>query len=231
MSSLKVVCFDLDDTICSLWEDENVARLIIIDKLSQVSDYPRDAIARVFDNEWTIISQNYMALVSDGLDEMDIREKHIESVLEIIGLEASASDYARLFCTETLKGVSIFPDAKTVMDTLNKKYRLTMITNGASVWQRAKIEKLKIEDYFEEIIVSGELGHHKPSTKIFEEMTRRTKVDPSEIIYIGNNYMKDIHGAKDAGWKAAWVKRTDEERDESVPDYTIRELSELLEIL
>ena len=228
---MKVVCFDLDDTICSLGEVEHVARFIIIDKLSQASEYSQDAIARVYDIEWAIFKQDYMALVSEGLDEQDIRERHIESVLDVIGLEASTVDYARLFCTETLKGISIFPDARTVMDALGKKYRLTMITNGASVWQRAKIEKLSIEDYFEEIIVSGDLGHHKPSSKIFEEMTRRTQVDASEIIYIGNNYMKDVVGAKESGWKAVWVKRNDEERDESVPDYVINELSELLDFL
>ena len=231
MVSLKVVCFDLDDTICDLGDGHQKTRLIIIDKLSRESDYPRDAVARIYDIEWAIFKQDYMALVSEGLDEQDIRERHIESVLDGIALETSAGDYARLFGTETLKELHIFPDARRVMDALGKKYRLTMITNGASVWQRAKIEKLSIEDYFEEIIVSGELGHHKPSSKIFEEMTRRTQVDASEIIYIGNNYMKDVVGAKESGWKAAWVKRKDEERDESVPDYVINELSELLEII
>jgi len=229
--SLNVVCFDLDDTICNLGDGHQKARLVIIDKLSRESDYSRDALARVYDIEWTIIKQDYMKLVSNGLDEQDIREKLIKSVLDVIGLEACASDYARLFGIETLKELYIFPDARTVMDTLGKKYRLTMITNGASVWQRAKIEKLSIEDYFEEIIVSGELGHHKPSSKIFEEMTRRTQVDVSDIIYIGNNYMKDVIGAKESGWKAVWVKRNDEERDESVPDYVINELSELLDFL
>lgn len=231
MVSLKVICFDLDDTICDLGDGHQKARSILIDKLSRERGYPRDAVVRAYDIEWAIIKQDYMELVAEGLDEQDIREKLIKSVLEVIGLEASAGDYARLFGTETLKELYIFPDARTVMDTLGKKYRLTMITNGASVWQRAKIEKLNIEDYFEEIIVSGELGHHKPSKMIFEEMTKRAQVDTSEIIYVGNNYMKDVVGAKESGWKAVWVKRNDEERDESVPDYVINELSELLEIL
>ncbi len=228
---MKVICFDLDDTICDLGDGHQKARSILIDKLSRERGYPRDAVVRAYDIEWAIIKQDYMELVAEGLDEQDIREKLIKSVLEVIGLEASAGDYARLFGTETLKELYIFPDARTVMDTLGKKYRLTMITNGASVWQRAKIEKLNIEDYFEEIIVSGELGHHKPSKMIFEEMTKRAQVDTSEIIYVGNNYMKDVVGAKESGWKAVWVKRNDEERDESVPDYVINELSELLEIL
>lgn len=231
MSSLKVVCFDLDDTICDLWEGEHKARLILIDKLSQESGVPRDEITRVYDIEWAKIKIDYMSLVTDGLDEIDIREKHMIEVLDIIDLESSPSQYAELHCNEKMDGIYIYPDARNVMDTLKKKYRLTMITNGALSWQREKIEKLDIEDYFEEIIVSGELGHHKPSPKIFEEMTKRTGVNPSEIIYIGNDYRKDIQGAKTSGWRTIWVKRTDEERDETVPDYTISELSELLDFL
>jgi putative hydrolase of the HAD superfamily len=62
-------------------------------------------------------------------------------------------------------------------------------------------------------------------------MTERTGVNPSEIIYIGNDYRKDIQGANNMGWRTAWVKRTDEVSDETVPDYTISELSELRDFL
>jgi len=231
VSSLKVVCFDLDGTICDLWEGEHKARLILINQLADESGHHFEHVTEVYDTEWAKIKQEYMALVNEGMEEQDIREKHLETVLEIIGLEASSREYARIHCTETMDGIYIYTDARNVLDALKKKYMLTMITNGASLWQREKIEKLDIEGYFEELIVSGELGHHKPSPRIFEEMTRRTGVNPSEIIYIGNDYRKDIQGAKDAGWRAAWVKRTDEERDETVPDYSISELSELLDFL
>ena len=74
---MKVVCFDLDDTICDLGDVHQKARLILIDKLSRESDYPRDALAKIYDIEWAIFRQDYMALVSEGLDEQDIRERHI----------------------------------------------------------------------------------------------------------------------------------------------------------
>jgi HAD superfamily hydrolase (TIGR01549 family) len=231
MNSLNVVCFDLDGTICDLWEGENRARLVLIDGLAQESGVPRDELAGVYDVEWAKIKLNYMGLVADGLENIDIREKHMGKILDIIGLESKPLDYAQIFCSETMDGIYIYPDAMKVMDALGEKYKLTMITNGASKWQREKIEKLSIGGYFDEILVSGELGHHKPSPVIFQEMTQRTGVNSSEIIYIGNDYIKDIHGAKSSGWRTAWVKRTDEVRDETVPNYTINELSELLDLI
>jgi len=228
---MKVICFDLDGTISDLGDGENRARLIIIDRLAQESGVPRDELAGVYDIEWAKTKLEYMDLVADGLEDIDIRERHMGKVLDIIGLESRPLDYAQIFCSETMDGIYIYPDAMKVMDTLGEKYRLTMITNGASKWQREKIEKLDIGGYFEEIIVSGELGHHKPSPRIFQEMTERTGVNPGEIIYVGNDYIKDIHGAKSSGWRTAWVKRTDEVRDETVPNYTINELSELLDLI
>jgi HAD superfamily hydrolase (TIGR01549 family) len=102
-----------------------------------------------------------------------------------------------------------------------------MITNGPPKWQREKLENLDISSFFEEIIVSGELGFHKPDLQIFSEMTKRMGVESSEIIYIGNDYKKDIVGAHGAGWKTAWVNRKKEEPKEVNPDYIIKELSEL----
>lgn len=228
---MKVVCFDLDGTISDLGDGENRARLIIIDRLAQESGVPREEVTGVYDIEWAKTKLEYMSLVTDGLEDIDIRERHMGKVLDIIGLDSSPLEYAEVYCSETMDGIYIYPDAMKVMDELGKKYRLTMITNGASKWQREKIEKLGIGSYFDEIIVSGELGYHKPSPVIFQEMTQRTGVDPGEIIYIGNDYMKDIHGAKSSGWRTAWVKRTDEVRDETVPDYTINELSEFLDLI
>lgn len=228
---MKVVCFDLDDTICDLWEGEHKARDTLIERLVEDSGHPRALVSNIYDAEWATFKGNYMDLVAEGLDEIDIRDKHMRGVLKELGVKGDTREYAGLHCTEKMDGIYLYPDARNVMDTLKKKYRLTMITNGASVWQREKIEKLDIEDYFEEIIVSGELGHHKPNPKIFQEMTERTGVTPDEIMYIGNDYRKDIQGAKTSGWRTAWVKRTDEKRDETVPDYTISELSELLDFL
>jgi len=231
VGSLKVVCFDLDSTICDLWDGEHRARLILINRLSSESGVPSDKLADVYDMEWSKIKPEYMGLVADGLEDIDIRKKHMDKIFDIIGLESSPLECAEVFCSETMDGIYIYPDVRGVMDALGEKYRLTMITNGASKWQREKIEKLGIGGYFEEIIVSGELGHHKPSPGIFQEMTKRTGVNPGEIIYVGNDYIKDIHGAKSSGWRTAWVKRTDEVRDETVPDYTINELSELLDLI
>ncbi len=224
---MKAVCFDLDGTICDLWEGEGIARIKLIDILSERTGMERGELSKLYDTKWANIKRNYMSWVAKGMDEVDIREKHMNDVFETIGLETGARDLAELHCKTTMDGIIIYPDSIRVLESMDEKHRLCMITNGPPDWQREKLEKLSISEYFEEIIVSGEIGHHKPSPKIFNEMTRRMVVEPSEIIYIGNDYRKDIVGAHRAGWKTVWVNRQREEIEDVEPTYIIKELSEL----
>lgn len=231
MNPIKAVCFDLDDTICDLWEGEKTARSKLLEIITERTGRNREEIAEVYDSEWDKVKQEYMNWVAKGLDEADLREMHMNNLFKVLSLDSGARELAELHCRTTMDDIYIYPDARTVLDKLKEKYRLCMITNGPPAWQREKIRKLGIEGYFEEIIVSGEIGHHKPDPKIFQEMTNRTGVPPSEIIYIGNDYRKDILGAKASGWHTAWVKRMEEARDETVPSHIINELSDLLDIL
>ena len=224
---MKAVCFDLDGTICDLWEGEGTARIKLIEILSERTEMESDEVSKLYDTKWANIKRNYMGWVAKGMDEVDIREKHMNDVFEILGLETGARQLAELHCKTTMDGIIIYPDARSVLESMGEKHRLCMITNGPPDWQREKLEKLDITKYFEEIIVSGEIGHHKPSPKIFNEMTQRMGVDPSEIIYIGNDYWKDIVGANGAGWKTAWVNRQGQEIEYVDPTYIIKELSEL----
>jgi 2-haloalkanoic acid dehalogenase type II len=224
---MKAVCFDLDGTICDLWEGEGNARTKLIDILSERTGREWDKVSKLYDKKWVNIKREYMSWVAKGLDEVDLREKHMNDVFEILGLEDGARDLAEFHCKTTMDGIIIYPDAIRVLESMGEKHRLCMITNGPPDWQREKIEKLDITKYFEEIIVSGDLGHHKPDSRIFNEMTQRMGVEPSEIIYIGNDYRKDIVGAHGVGWSTAWVNRQKEVFDEVEPTYTIKELSEL----
>jgi len=224
---MKAVCFDLDGTICDLWEGEGNARIKLINILSERTERERKEVSKLYDNKWSNIKMEYMSWVAKGLDEVDLREKHMNDVFKLLGLEDGAKELAEFHCKTTMDGIIIYPDAIRVLESMGEKHRLCMITNGPPNWQREKLEKLDITKYFEEIIVSSEIGHHKPSPKIFEEMTRRMGVEPSEIIYIGNDYRKDIVGANGAGWSTAWINREKEVIEEVEPTYIINELSEL----
>jgi putative hydrolase of the HAD superfamily len=86
------------------------------------------------------------------------------------------------------------------------------------------------------IVVSQRVGTIKPHLAIFE--TARSALggpEPSAILHVGDDWAADVVGARDAGWRTAWVRSRpaesplpSSERDESAePDLEIAGLDEL----
>ena len=67
-----------------------------------------------------------------------------------------------------------------VLEKLKGKYKMAVLSNGHSISQHSKIRKVEIEKYFDEVLVSGDIGIDKPDKAIFEYMADklgRTKVN------------------------------------------------------
>ncbi len=105
-----------------------------------------------------------------------------------------------------------------------------LITNGASDIQRTKLDALGIEDWFNVIVVSGEVGKAKPDASIFEVALNELGLEPHDVWHIGDNLEADVAGAKAAGLTAVWLNRSGRLRRESdtEPHIEIRTLSQLL---
>ena len=82
-----------------------------------------------------------------------------------------------------------------------------IVTNGAST-QHGKCKAAGLDELAPFIIVSGEVGYHKPDQRIFRDALEATGLKaPEQIMFIGDNPLADIDGAKRFGMKAAWVRR------------------------
>ena len=92
------------------------------------------------------------------------------------------------------------------------------------------IRAMHLSRVFDELmrVRSRELGHHKPSKIIFDEMIRRINTELGKIAYIGDTYMNDVLGVQDTGWRTVWVNRVDDVPCSIQPECTISELTEHL---
>ena len=67
------------------------------------------------------------------------------------------------------------------------------------------LRQLGINDCFNVIVVSEEVGWRKPSRHIFQEALNKLGVTANQAVYIGDSPIEDIKGAKDAGLKTVFV--------------------------
>lgn len=88
------------------------------------------------------------------------------------------------------------------------------------------------------VFYSYRVGCSKPNMKSFNLLKRRLRkfrIRNSEVLYVGNDMLKDIYPAKKAGFKTCWFinKETKPRKKETRvrPDFSIRNLSSVLKVI
>ncbi len=99
-----------------------------------------------------------------------------------------------LYRTYNPTTLSLFNYSRHLLEMLkqsNKK--LVLITNGRVDTQNAKIDILGIREYFELILISDsyEPLRRKPDTKMFEDTLAYFKIASEDMIYIGDDLIRD----------------------------------------
>ncbi len=96
----------------------------------------------------------------------------------------------------------IFPDSERLLKELkNRGYLVGIITNGPSYLQNHKMDTSGLRPYCDIVVVSGDVGVHKPDPAIFTYTADKLGVRAEECIYVGDHPVNDIEGALGAGMK------------------------------
>ena len=108
-----------------------------------------------------------------------------------------------------------------------------IVTNGPSQMQRHKCQALGLDRIAPFTIVSEEVGHAKPDPRIFRDALNATGLARGEqIMFVGDNPVTDIDGARRFGMRTAWVRRGREfPADLHPPDHTVDSVLEVQPLL
>ena len=124
-----------------------------------------------------------------------------------------------------------------VLGTMRKDgYRTAMIANANSADARNIIATCGLENYFDVIVISEEVGIEKPDKQIFQVALKRLGIEAGNAVMVGNRIDADIVGANRVGVKSVWFRWNDcyEETigsEDEKPDFIIKSLAELPGIL
>lgn len=140
-----------------------------------------------------------------------------------------AEQLSVIFISERRARHVSFPEVENNLTHLREIYQLALVTNGTPDLQRAKIQGAKLERYFDNILISGEVGIGKPDPQIFKLALEAIAASPSETVMIGDSLDRDILGAQRAGIKGIWLNRSGDDNSvrSIMPDAQITGLSQL----
>ena len=120
-----------------------------------------------------------------------------------------------------------YQDAKeTLLRLKDLGYKLGLICN--THWRYLPERRRELQSLFDVITLSYEHGYVKPHPSIFHTTLMRLNVKPERCLHVGDDPYADVWGAKNAGMKAAYIRR--EELDAEA-DVVIQRLSELIRYL
>lgn len=143
-----------------------------------------------------------------------------------------------LFLAELTRGVArrrltLYPNVRTVLEGLRRRFPLAVVTDAQSAWARAELHQVGLLDFFDPIVVSGDHGFRKPDPRLFTLALDALGVAPDRAVYVGNDLYRDVHGARRVGMTTVLFASDHGVRtyEDVVPDHTITDHRELLRIL
>ncbi len=232
-----VVLFDLDDTLLdyglgaeTLW-DEVVAEFERrIPRDSQAVRGALDASRRWF---WDEPERSRRG----RLDMLGARRAIVRRAFEQLALVAdeTALALADRYTWAREDRVAPLPGAiETVRAVRASGRRVGLVTNGASVFQRRKLERWSLAPQFDAIAIEGELGFGKPDPRAFLHALAVLGADPREAWMVGNDLEADIGGARATGIHTVWVDHAGAGAPADAaaqPDRIVRSVAELRTLL
>ena len=199
-NGIKHVFFDLDHT---LWDfDKNSA--LTFEKIFKLNnlDIDLDSFLKVY----VPINLQYWKLYrEEKIDKKSLKFARLNDAFKALDLEVSARIVHKLsddYITYLSTFNHLFPDTIALLEYLQPKYTLHIITNGFKEVQHGKLNQSHIDHYFQTVTNSEMVGVKKPNPKIFKHALHMAKATAEESLMIGDNLEADIMGALNFGMDA-----------------------------
>lgn len=194
---IKAVVFDLDDTLIS--EKEYIkSGFKHISKLIS-KEHNIEAIS-IYESMNYLFKEDSKNVFNRLLDKLNIKYD-VEYIKYLIHEYRSH-----------MPSIDLYKDAQEILDCLRSNgIKLGMITDGYKITQRNKLKALNIEEYFECIVVTDELGREywKPHRKPYEIVKEELGLQYEDIVYVGDNINKDFITANKLGIHTVMINRVE----------------------
>lgn len=212
---MDAVLLDLYDTLVrSRWGQlsERITGELAIDKTDLFRAYERTRAAR-------------------GVGTFGSMEGDMTAIVEATGVEPDPALIGRLLELErefSATGVELWEDSLPVLRELRARGTRTALISNCSHSTRPIVDRLDLADEFDEILLSFEVGMHKPDPGIFREALRRLgDVSPERAVFV-DDQPAYCDGAAALGIETFLIDRTGEETPDLNGHRVIQDLRPLL---
>ncbi len=180
---MKVICFDLDDT---LYKEIDFLK----SAYREIALHAAQGDRRLADRAYTEMLQAY----KDGGNAF-------RRLNEWLGVTTPVEEYLAMYRAHR-PDIHLEEEVVATLDAQKKAgHTIALITDGRSVQQRNKIAALGLDHWIagEDIIISEEIGSEKPAEANYRRVMERHP-EAERFVYVGDNPAKDFLAPNRLGW-------------------------------
>lgn len=180
---MKAIFFDLDGTVLRFTREY---REVLADAFGEVTGEARESWLDAYDGAF------YEAF-------RDCEPDPVRGAFARVECDAPPDALARALLDCEIEACEPPGGVHADLERLGADYRLGVLTNGVPEWQRAKLRAHDLTEHFDAVVVSYEVGAHKPALAPFEAAEDRLLADAYAMV---GDDDADVEGARRAGWAA-----------------------------
>ena len=101
-----------------------------------------------------------------------------------------------------------FDDVIETLKAIGKRVPVHALAN----WDKgldSVLTRAGLRDFLRDVAASEDLGSEKPARACFDAFLVRNRLNPARVVYVGNEYVADVLGAREAGLTPVLVDRED----------------------
>jgi putative hydrolase of the HAD superfamily len=151
--------------------------------------------------------------------------KHFNALLEEFEMKPNPKIVAAGIVAYHQAKTSIFPYPdvpQTLIQLREKGYKIYAASQGIAVKQWDKLIRLGLHNILHDVFVTP-----KKSKKFYKHILRKLKLNPQEVVMVGDNIETDIKPARDAGITTILISP----RKKGVADYSVKSVGGVVKIL
>ena len=198
---LHAVAFDLDNT---LWD----VGPVIVRAEQSLHAWLRANCPRITER----LSAEDMLAARERLARSEPHNAHDFTYLRIAALAAHAREcgYEQAVAERAFEvfftarnDLQPYPDVRPALERLLLRYALASLSNG-----NADLQLIGLARFFSVSLNARQIGVAKPHLRCFRQLAADLRVQPRNILYVGDDPFLDVQAARAAGLRTAWMNRS-----------------------
>jgi putative hydrolase of the HAD superfamily len=216
----KAIIFDLDDTLIDFRERKKVL----------IEASVKAMIKAGLKEKFSVLLKEFTAFYWEtGIEDQNIFEKffmHKYGKVDYRILAHAVIAYRRA----NIPLLKPYPDVIKVLKHLKKKgVKLAVLSDAPRINANIRLVEVGMDSLFDTVVTFDDVGALKPNPRGFKMVLDRLNVSASDCLMVGDNPLRDVVGARNAGIKMCLAAYSCSENVKT--EYRINSIKELLKVV